>query len=79
MEKVLFNGRYYNYEIKDNFGLRFEGFIPYNLLVELKKAIFKKNQKQIDNNKTTKERRKQLIQVNRNILDWFSKNKEEVK
>lgn len=32
------------------------------------KVLFQKNQKKIDNRKTTKEDRKQLIQENKNIL-----------
>lgn len=33
------------------------------------KELFKKNQRKIDNRKTTKEERKKLIEENRNILE----------
>ena len=74
--KVLHEGHYYNYYILDDYSIMIDGLNDYWSIC---KTIFKKQQKAIDNVKTSKEDRKLFISANKRLLEFFKERKEEIK
>ncbi len=67
--KVMVGFTYYDYKILDTINSPVvEGIVSSEVYNEVCKKIFIKNQKAIDNKRTSKERRKLLIKINNDIL-----------